>query len=47
MTWLQTSEEWNSMIDEWKDDVEWEPLKEFLERLKEPVEQPAKSEVGK
>ncbi len=34
---VNDQEEWNASIQQMQDDVEFEPLKDFLEKLKEPV----------
>jgi hypothetical protein len=35
---VNDQEEWNEEISKMQEDIEWEPLIEFLERLKEPIE---------
>ena len=34
---VNDQEEWNEEISKMQEDIEWEPLIEFLERLKEPI----------
>lgn len=34
---LESPEEWNARVEEMKEDIEFEPLLEFIDRLKDPV----------